>query len=228
MPQTPSATPSPPPPTLSYSTHQPGEPIVSRRADALDGVEIDIPPQIQRWRSYWPPQSIGAATGMLLAALCAISPVLITGWWWMTSRDRTAGLFFLLSLVAEWFFFSAIVWIAHEVGRRRTTITAGPDGLTITTVGGTAWPRPRHWPRPEIVDLRYTDRIGNAHFESDCVVLFLVKGRAPVIVDGLQLLAPKAVRPLLARLRQALALDPPQMAEPLPASPSHNHQHPIP
>jgi len=58
MPQTSSGTSSPPPsprPTLAYSTQKPGEPTVSTRGDGLDGIEIDIPPQIERWHAYFPP-----------------------------------------------------------------------------------------------------------------------------------------------------------------------------
>jgi hypothetical protein len=224
MPQTSSATSSPPPPprpTLAYSTHKPSEPIVSPRGDGFDGIEIDIPPQIERWRTYLPPRTIGAWVGVSLAALGAMSPLLVTFWWWTrtAAQDRTAGLLFFLSLFVEIFLLAAVVWAAHEVGRRRTTIKAGPDGLTITTVGGMSWPRPRHWPGSEISDLRYTNRIGNTYFEGEYAVLFPANNREPIVVDGLQLLPPKALRPLLAQLRQALALDPPTIPkreEPIP------------
>jgi hypothetical protein len=208
MPQTPSATSSPPPrPTLSYSTHRPGEPIVSDRTDGLEGVEIDIPPLVQRW-PLLPPRSVGGAIGLALAALGAVAPVAFPLWMWIRSGDRTACLIFFLSLFVETFLFCGLGWAAHEIRHRRTTISAGPDGLTMTTVGGTAWPKPRFWPRSEIIDLRYVNRIGSTQFEGEYVVLVPVRGRQPVVVDGLQLLVPKVARPLLAQLRQALALDP--------------------
>jgi hypothetical protein len=210
MPQTPSAMSSSPPPrrTLAYSTHKPGEPIVSERGDGLAGIEIDIPPQIQR---YWPPKTVGAWIGHLFVGIAALSPVFVTFWWWTMSgsQDNTAAPFFFLSLFVSMLLLCAAAWAAHELGQRRTTVAAGPDGMTITTVGGMAWPRPRRWPRSEISDLRYTNRIGSTQFEGEEVVLFPANGREPIVVDGLQLLPAKEVRPLLARLRQALALDPP-------------------
>ena len=210
MPPTSPATSSPPSrrPTLTYSTHTPGEPIVSERGDGLVGIEIDIPPQIQR---YWPPKTIGAGAGYSFVGIAALSPVFVTFWWWTKSglQDPMAGPFFFLSLFVAIVLLCAAAWAAREIGQRRTTIAAGPDGVTITTVGGMAWPRPRHWPRSEIQDLRYTNRAGDMHFDGEEVVLFPANGREPIIVDGLQLLTPKTVRPLLAQLRQALALDPP-------------------
>src|SRR3990170_4992701 len=92
----------PPRRTLAYSTDGPGEPIVSPRSDGAPGIEIDIPPQVQRgrdvhfvarrsvgtpgieidippqvqrWRAHWPPRTVAGWLSLLFPAIGAAAPI---------------------------------------------------------------------------------------------------------------------------------------------------------
>jgi hypothetical protein len=192
------------PTTLAYSTHAPGEPIVSSRADGNLGIEIDIAPQSQRWRASWPPRSAGVWLGMICAATGALGPLITSVWWWLRSRDPKVIVMVVLAAFVEFFIVGGLIWFFSETGRRRTLIVAGPDGLTVTTVGGMAWPHPQHWSREQI-----TDVIANPPgYESNGqIVLVLAKGGGLFqSLDGTLFLPKKEVGNLIAHIRAALGI----------------------
>ena len=196
----------PSPPTLAYSTHAPGEPIISARPDGKPGIEIDIPPQNQKWRASWPPRTAGSWLAMLFAAAGAAGPFIAIGWWWHTSDRRDALAVVMVAIFIGVFLFGGLAWFFWESGRRRTIILAGPDGLTVTTVGGTAWPKPRHFPRSELKDVVVNPAGRDADGQ---VVLVLAKGCGVFYaLDGTILLPKKQVDEILDRLRDALGMPP--------------------
>jgi hypothetical protein len=191
-------------PTLAYSTHAPGQPIFSSRPNGLPGIEIDIPPQSQRWRASWPPRSAGAWLAIVFAAAGVLAPPVGIGWWALRTHDRQAVPLLMLAGFIECFLAGGIAWFLYESGRRRTTVLAGPDGLTVTTLGGMAWPRPRHWSRAEIKGFAINLPGGDA--QERVLVLFSDERRPPESLDGTMLLPKRDVEMILARLREAMEM----------------------
>jgi hypothetical protein len=213
-----------PRPTLTYSTLQPGKPVYSARTDRLPGVEIDIPPQTDRWSAAWPPRTAGAWLAVAFGIVGAVAPLAGIAWWGYRSRNPEALMMLLGGGFVELLLLGGIAWYVVESARRRTTLRAGPDGLTIATLGGTAWPGQRHFPRAELEDVI----LNPAGYESGGQVVLLLNRDGDFYqgVDGTMLLPRSQAAEIADRIREAIGM-PPRKADAgdRPLAEWFNHRH---